>query len=325
MASLKDVAKLAGVSLMTVSRAINSPEQLSKKTYLLVKQAIEELNYVPNLSAQKIRGAGSANQSIGVLSLDIATTPFSVEILLAIEKTVRKYGWNSFIVNTFDDNLDQAVETLISHRPTAIIIARSGLQKIHIPSALRSYPIVLANCLSDDVELASYIPNDEQGQYEATQLLIEKGYKKPLCLFLEEDAPATQARFQGFKRAILGKDIVFTEPFFLKDDYLEILQPLQEMLRKRPLECDVIVCGNDRIALIAYQYLLSQGVSIPQDIAIIGFDNMVGVADLFYPALTTVQLPHYEIGEQATLHLIEGREHRTVQRIECPLISRSSC
>ncbi len=79
MTSLKDVAELAGVSLMTVSRALNNPEKLSQKTYEVVKKAIDELNYVPSLAAQSIRG--SYAKKIGVLSFGTATTPFSVEIL----------------------------------------------------------------------------------------------------------------------------------------------------------------------------------------------------------------------------------------------------
>ena len=96
MASLKDVAQLANVSLMTVSRAINSPELLKPDTLKQVQKAINELNYVPDFSARKIRGKSSKVSTVGVLALDTATTPFSVEIILSIEQTARQYGWNSF-------------------------------------------------------------------------------------------------------------------------------------------------------------------------------------------------------------------------------------
>ena len=111
MASLKDVAKLAGVSLMTVSRAINEPGKLRPETYRRVKQAIDQLDYVPDLSARRIRGDGNRVQTLGVLALDTATTPFSVEMILSIEKTARERGWNSFVVNLFaDDNAEQTVD-----------------------------------------------------------------------------------------------------------------------------------------------------------------------------------------------------------------------
>lgn len=331
MASLKDVAKLAGVSLMTVSRAIRNPEQLSQKTYQKVKQAIDQLNYVPNISAQKIRGSHSAAQTIGVLSLDTATTPFSVEILLAIEQTVRKFGWHSFIINTFENELEQAVETLLSHRPSGIIFATSGLKKIAIPEALRSYPIVLANCLTDDIQTACYVPNDFQGQFEATRFLLKKGYRSPLCLYLPSNAIAAEARHQGFIhgwQAQMSQQPLPIPPFFMQpfsQNFAEVLPVLQKMCQNRPLAFDVVICGNDRIAMLAYQFLLGQGIRIPQDVAVLGFDNMVGVADLFLPPLTTVQLPHYEMGQQAALHLIEGRTANQVHYLDCPLVIRESC
>lgn len=332
MVSLKDVAKLAGVSLMTVSRALNTPEKLSPKTYQVVKNAIEQLNYVPNFAAQNIRG--TTGKTIGVLSLGTATTPLSVEILLAIEQTVRKYGWNSFVINTFEDDpkeMEQAVELLISHRPSAIIIARNGLKKVNIPLKLRSFPIVLANCITDDIKAASYIPDDYQGQTDITRLIVKKGYKKPLFLHIPQNYIATVARKQGFE------DLWFTQPnvkppvyFFMPpdgEDYFEGARPLLDLLEKdrQSFDFDVIICGNDRIAFVAYQLLLSRGFRIPQDVAVTGYDNMVGVADLFFPPLTTVQLPHYEMGVQATLHLIEEREGKENYPIPCPLIIRASC
>lgn len=332
MASLKDVAKLAGVSLMTVSRALNSPEKLSPKTYQVVKHAIETLNYVPNFAAQNIRG--TAGKTIGVLSLGTATTPFSVEIILAIEKTVRKYGWHSFTINTFEGDekeLEQAIEQLISHRPSAIIIARNGLKKIRIPQKLQRFPIVLANCVSDDLAVASYIPNDFQGQFEIAQRIVKKGYKRPLYLHIPENYIATEQRKLAFEKAWFAQPNP-AEPvhFFMaanSENYFDGALPLFELMPENPKDFpfDVIICGNDRIALIAYQYLLSLGLRIPEDVAITGFDNMVGIAELFLPPLTTVQLPHYEIGEQATLHLIEGQTNTLTHYVDCPVKVRESC
>lgn len=118
MASLKDVAKLANVSLMTVSRVLNDPKRVKPETLSRVQEAILQLNYVPDLSARQVRRVGSRNKTIGVLALDTVTTPFSVEITLSIEETARAYGWNSFVVNMFtDDNPDDIVDLLLAHRP----------------------------------------------------------------------------------------------------------------------------------------------------------------------------------------------------------------
>lgn len=118
MASLKDVARVANVSLMTVSRVLNDPKRVKPETLSGVQEAILQLNYVPDLSARQVRRVGSVNKTIGVLALDTVTTPFSVEITLSIEETARAYGWNSFVVNMFtDDNPDDIVDLLLAHRP----------------------------------------------------------------------------------------------------------------------------------------------------------------------------------------------------------------
>ena len=173
MASLKDVAKLANVSLMTVSRALNTPERLKPETLARVQAAIAETNYVPDLSAKKIRGARATPSTIGVLALDTVTTPFSVEITLSIEETARAHGWNSFVVNMFSDDRPEAVvDLLLSHRPDGIIFTTMGLRQVPLPEKLLTLPCVLANCESLSQPVASYIPDDEQGQYDAVKALL---------------------------------------------------------------------------------------------------------------------------------------------------------
>ena len=173
MASLKDVAKLANVSLMTVSRALNTPERLKPETLARVQAAIAETNYVPDLSAKKIRGARATPSTIGVLALDTVTTPFSVEITLSIEETARAHGWNSFVVNMFsDDSPEAVVDLLLSHRPDGIIFTTMGLRQVPLPDKLLTLPCVLANCESLSQPVASYIPDDEQGQYDAVKALL---------------------------------------------------------------------------------------------------------------------------------------------------------
>lgn len=202
MASLKDVAKLANVSLMTVSRALNSPERLKPETLARVQLAIEQTSYVPDLSAKKIRGAHASPKTIGVLALDTVTTPFSVEITLSIEETARMHGWNSFVMNMFtDDNPDAIVDLLLSHRPDGIIYTTMGLRQVPLPAKLLTLPCVLANCESDGEKVASYIPDDEQGQYTAVRALLAEGYRRPLCLHLPEGHLATTRRRQGLERA----------------------------------------------------------------------------------------------------------------------------
>ncbi|MDF7666788.1 LacI family DNA-binding transcriptional regulator [Orbaceae bacterium ESL0727] len=334
MVSLKDVAKLASVSLMTVSRAINDPEKLNKETYKRVKQAIEQLNYVPDLSARKIRGDHSSPRAIGVLALDTATTPFSVELLQAIEKTAQDYDWNTFIVNLFDDKqADHAINTLLSYRPDGIIYTTMGLRKVSLPAKLLRKNVVLANCLSETETLACYVPDDYMGQYKAMQHVIQKGYQHPLCIYLSDETVAGKVRRQAVEKAwsdsgknpatLLSYHLPHL-PHNIDQEYLVSLEILKKHCDAAKQDFDVLICGNDRIAFLAYQYLLSCGMRIPQDVAVLGYDNMVGTGDLFYPPLTTVQLPHYELGRQAALHIITGCTDKQITYVESPYLERKS-
>ncbi|MFB6328411.1 LacI family DNA-binding transcriptional regulator [Pantoea deleyi] len=330
MASLKDVAKLANVSLMTVSRVLNTPERVKPETLSRVQDVILRLNYVPDLSARQVRRVGSRNKTIGVLALDTATTPFSVEIALSIEKTARAYGWNSFQVNMFtDDNPEEIVDLLLAHRPGGIIFTTMGLREVSIPPRLMELPCVLANCESKLEPVASFIPDDEKGQYMAVKALLAAGYKWPLCLHLPSDHLATLRRRRGLERACheagINPDGLVHHYMQQGDEhYMDIPDIILTYKAQGKMFFDSVICGNDRIAFMVYQMLLTLGVRIPQDIAVIGYDNHIGIGNLFLPPLSTVQLPHYELGRLSTLHIINGESHRDTVLVDSPLLMRES-
>lgn len=332
MASVKDVARLAGVSLMTVSRALNTPGKLNQETLAKVLQAVATLGYVPSLSARKTRGGHSSGKTIGIFALDTATTPFAVEMLLSMERTAREHGWNVFIINVFETPPDQqAIELMLSHQPDGIIFSAMQLRRVDIPRVLRNVPLVLGNCVSTDPGIACYISDDEYGQYQAVRHALSRGYHRPLCINLPQSSMAWGLRQSGLARALdeAGIDAAQVPQYDLSNDdgYQETLVVLEQQLREGEGQApfDLLICGNDRIALVAYQYLLSRGLRIPQDVAVLGFDNMVGVAELFYPPLSTVQLPYYDMGRRAVLHLIEGLDDCAVHKVACPLVERESC
>ncbi|EOG1932715.1 LacI family DNA-binding transcriptional regulator [Providencia stuartii] len=330
MASLKDVARLANVSLMTVSRAINNPELLKPDTLKQVQQVIQTLNYVPDFSARKIRGKGSKISTVGVLALDTATTPYSVEIILSIEQTARQFGWSSFVVNiTSNDDNERAVRQLLSQRPDGIIYTTMGLREVSIPEGLHTYPLVLANCIDPQQNFPAYIPDDYHGQYHAMCKLIEKGYRRPLCLYIPKETLAGQTRREAvessWKSAGLPQEALKQYHLAPGDEhYLDVIDLINRHCESGKPDFDVVVCGNDRIAFLAYQVLLSKGLRIPKDVAVLGYDNMIAVGELFYPPLSTVVLPHYQLGQEAALHIIEQRKIEGTQYVSCDLLERSS-
>lgn len=330
MASLKDVAKRANVSLMTVSRALNTPGRVKPETLARVQEAIKHLNYVPDLAAKRIRSGGTKNKTIGVLALDTVTTPFSVEMTLSIEETARAHGWNSFVVNMFsDDNPEDIVDLLLAHRPGGIIFTTMGLREVQLPPKLLTHACVLANCENQGEPVASYIPNDEQGQYSAVHALLAAGYRRPLCLHLPINHLATSRRKKGLERACREFNINpdKLDHYFMQygdEHYRDIPDILLTYIHQGSPQFDSVICGNDRIAFMVYQTLLARRIRIPEDIAVLGYDNLVGIGDLFLPPLSTVQLPHYEIGRLSTLHIINGDSHKEKVLVDSPLLSRES-
>lgn len=135
--------------MMTVSRVMHNAESVRPATRDRVLQAIQTLNYVPDLSARKMRAQGRKPSTLAVLAQDTATTPFSVDILLAIEQTASEFGWNSFLINIFsEDDAARAARQLLAHRPDGIIYTTMGLRHITLPESLYGENIVLANCVA---------------------------------------------------------------------------------------------------------------------------------------------------------------------------------
>ncbi|APQ12016.1 sucrose operon repressor [Pseudomonas oryzihabitans] len=330
MPSVKDVARLAGVSAMTVSRALNNPEKLGAETLTRIQSAIQTLGYVPDLAARRIRGGRSSGKTIGVFALGTATTPFAVDLLLGLERTTREHGWNLFILNLLEDRPSpEDIELMLAHRPDGIVFSSMYLRALAVPSGLGERPVVLSNCYAEGAAVACYVPDDAEGQYQAVRTALARGYRRPLSINLPRPSPAWPLRQEGLLRACreagLADDALGQYDLSTDDAYDETRLELERRFATTAATPDLLICGNDRIALVAYQWLLARGLRIPQDVAVLGYDNMVGVAELFHPPLTTVQLPHFELGREAALHLIEGRANdRARHQLACPLVDRAS-
>jgi DNA-binding LacI/PurR family transcriptional regulator len=323
---------------MTVSRVLNYPQLVAEPTRERVQASIRELDYMVNDMAWPL--GKSRRPVIGILALDVATTPYSVSITFAVEQLAREHGWRTYLVNTFSNNpTANVLDSLLSLRPEGVVFAAMGHRMVNVPERLIRSGVVLANCQTTQKGVACYVPDDEQGQYEGVHNLLEQGYRHPLCIHLPEGSPAASLRRKGIQRAfkefnIAEKDQVHAvlshkdesiQPVQFRDepDFLQTVSFLDDALNKRP-RTDCVICANDRVALVAYQHLLSRGLRIPQDVGVLGFDDMVGIGGLFLPPLSTVRLPHAEIGQAAASHIILGRKKPGIYRVKCPFVSRAS-
>ncbi|GAM71467.1 sucrose specific transcriptional regulator cscR [Vibrio sp. JCM 19236] len=148
-----------------------------------------------------------------------------------------------------------------------------------------------------------------------------------MFIMLNQDLPAVALRSQGIEKALAEQSLSSSDYRWRymapECDYHDTIKIIDKALAEN-YEFDSIVCGNDRVALVAYMHLHRLGLDIPEDVAILGYDNMEEVADLFVPGLTTVELPHSELGKQAALHIMEQRTETGIIRVECPVIERES-
>jgi DNA-binding LacI/PurR family transcriptional regulator len=321
---------------MTVSRVLNSPQLVAKSTRERVQTTIRDLDYLVN---ELVGPLGKPRRPfISILALNVATTPYSVSITFAIEQVAREHGWGTYLINTFSNNPPANVlDSLLSLRPQGVVFATMGHRTVNVHERLIRAGVVLANCQTTQKGVACYVPDDEQGQHEGVINLLAKGYRRPICIHLPEGGTATSLRRKGMHRAFNEFNIAerdqshFTlahKPdnsvqFRNEADFLQTVTFLNEALAKRPRP-DCVICGNDRVALVAYQHLLALGFHIPNDIGILGFDDMVGIVGLFLPPLSTIRLPHEEIGQAAALHIIRGRKKSRIYRIACPFVGRAS-
>ena len=304
--TLKDVAKKANVSFKTVSRVVNNETGVRKETADKVRLIIKELQYIPNINAKSIRTKKS--QVYGFITDQIATTPYAVDIIKGAQNAASKKNKLLLVVNTgIDDVINKlAVEMLLQRHVEGIIFAAMYHKKIEIPASLsRRVNLVLVNCYSDDPLIKSIVPDEFNGGYEATKMLLEKGHEKIAMLNLPDDSIAAELRLEGYKQALRDSGIVIDDSYIHtavirnKNGEINKAYGITLNLLKMKIRPTAIFCANDRIAMKAYDAIKSQGLTIPDEIAIIGFDNQEIIAENLHPGLSTMALPHKEMGIKA--------------------------
>lgn len=333
MTTIKDVAKEAGVSFKTVSRVLNGEPAVRPDTRQKVLDAIATLGYQPNEVARGLRT--QRVHAIGFVSDEIGTSPFAGKILQGAHERAWEQGFLLLSVNTERDEgrKQAAVDMLLGRQVDGIIYAAMYHREVHPPKAIHQAATVLLDCYAADRSLPSVAPDEELGGYTATTYLLAKGYRRVGFIKHNVVQPASVGRLAGYQRALAEYDIPLDESLIVEERAF-IAGGFQgtQRLMALPHPPEAIFCYNDRTALGAYQALQELGLAIPADVAIVGFDDEPDLAALLRPPLTTLALPHYEMGRWAVDHLLTLIAHpRDTQApapvqylIECPLIERAS-
>lgn len=333
--TMYDVARLAGVSQTTVSFVINNNPNIPDETKERVLAVISEIGYRPNVVAQSLRTQRSG--IIGFVTDEIAITPFAGKIIEGAQDVAWSQGKILLLVNTKNDAQLQAaaIDMLVNRQVEGIIYATMFHRPVDPPKVLWQIPSVLLDCFVPDHSLPSVVPDEAGGAYKATRVLLEKGHRRIGFVNNIDPIPATSERLEGYKKALFSHGIPF-DPKLVVYDHSDSEGGYRgaQTLMQLPDRPTALFCFNDRMAMGAYDILRKLGLSIPKDVAVVGFDNQEIIAAHLYPTLSTMELPHYEMGKWATNYLLEhinlDRDAGIApivpvhQTLECPYIERDS-
>ncbi|MEI4789100.1 catabolite control protein A [Bacillus sp. FJAT-53060] len=319
--TIYDVAREANVSMATVSRVVNGNPNVKPTTRKKVLEAIDRLGYRPNAVARGL--ASKKTTTVGVIIPDISSIFYS-ELARGIEDIATMYKYNIILSNS-DQNTDKELHllnTMLGKQVDGIVFMGGNITDVHVEEFKRSpVPIVLAASVEEQAQTPSVNINYEQAIYDSVQLLVEKGHKRIAFVSGPLSEPINSVRkLAGYKRALEEAGIAFDDVLVAEGDYsydsgIEALANLLEQSDKPT----AVIAATDEMALGVIHGAQDRGVSIPEDLEVIGFDN-TRLSLMVRPQLTTVVQPTYDIGAVAMrlLTKLMNKEQVEDQIVELP-------
>lgn len=329
MVTLADVAKKAGVSMMTVSRVINGSGNVSEKTRRIVQDAIDDLSYRPNMLA---RGLATSRSRMIAYAVTNLANPFFADVSMGIENICVKHGYSVIICDvSSDERLSECVSMLIERRLDGVIFHHLNITEAHAKMLEQnSIHCVTIDNETDLDEVSSVNSDDYEGARRAVRHLVECGHRKIGCIHGHYDSVTMpdwsspsyaetfqrriwRDRTQGFLDEMRANGL---EPVIMAEGRGSTLDSMiaggysmQEILHQGE-RMSAIYCENDFMALGALGECLKRSIRTPEDIAIVGHDGLNICMEL-YPRITTVHQPKYHMGCMAAEQLIGRIEERT--------------
>ncbi|MCX8638812.1 HTH-type transcriptional regulator GalR [Gilliamella sp. B3172] len=314
MATIKDVAQLAKVSVATVSRVINNADNVSDKTREIVKKAMEKLDYYPDANARALSQQNS--NTIGIVVADVSD-PFFGAMVTTIEKVAKRTGNFLLIGNGYHQEEQEynAITQLIEHRCSSLVVHAKVLPDSRLIKLMQQVPgMVLINRIVKGFEKRCIALDDRYGSYLAVKHLIQNGHRQIGYLCSNHEISDSSDRLQGYKEALAEHNIKVDENLitFASPNEVGGEQAMMSLL-ERNRQITAIACYNDSMAAGAMSVLYDNDIKIPNEVSIIGFDDLL-LARYLHPKLTTVRYPLQTMAEQAAelaLLLAKGEEPPT--------------
>ncbi|MES0342110.1 MAG: LacI family DNA-binding transcriptional regulator [Candidatus Humimicrobiaceae bacterium] len=316
-ASIKDVAKLAGVSQACVSKFLNNKPYVSKKTKEKIQKAIDELNYRPSAIARSLVTKKSKN--IGIIVLDI-TNPYQTETIRGIEeyKTIHNLDYNILLIDmaTKEGSGDKYIDVLLENRVAGIATTSDKISPQYVRFLNKiSIPTIFIGRVVDvpEIEIDFVTVDNEKGAYGMTNYLLGLGHRKIFYFTGPLDTNVTSQRLKGYKKALrefeggrLKPEVIDSGDFTYEAGYKTAEQIFSST--NRP---SAIFCANDYSAFGVIDYCYKHGVKIPDDVSVAGFDD-VAFSSFGFISLTTVRQPIKKLGilaaESLFKKIIDGTE-----------------
>jgi len=330
--TIYEVAQALGVSTATVSRALSDHHSIGKETKKKVKKMALQMGYAPNAIASSLRS--KQTNTIGVIVSNIDRT-FISALISGIEEVASKYNYNVIISQSLDSYAKEIedVKTMFNSRVDGLIVSLAMETKNYNhfkPYLKMNYPLVFADRVAYEIDADKVLIDNYNAAFEATNHLIEQGYRRIGHLAGEQHRYIYQKRYEGYLDALKKKDLEANENLIYYSRLnLEDGRIAAKSLLSKEIKPDAIFAANDTSAVGFMQQAENMGFLVPEDIGIVGFNNDP-ITTIVKPQLTTIDHPAKEIGRKAAemvLDKVSGKSQTTVTQtitFETKLIVRRS-
>lgn len=327
MTTISDVAKVAGVSVATVSRVINGIANVSPETTAKVTKAIQELDYRPNLLGRNLRRTKS--ERILVLLPNISN-PFYSEIVKGIEDVANRNGYNIMLCNTDSDikREKKYIKMLKTRLADGAILMASEISCEELTELAKEVSMVQCCEYKEGIPVSHVSIDNEKAAYKATKHLISLGHRKIAFIGANNQFLSSNLREKGYLRALSDEGIEPNPDYLCYGDYSykSGLRNMKKLLnlQERPT---AVFCVSDVMAIGAIRLAMEENLKVPEELAVCGFDN-IHFSWMFTPSVTTIAQPMYDLGctaMDALIRIIEGKSSEVIHYfLEYELIIRDS-
>lgn len=324
MVTLKDVAAKAGVSIATVSCALNDSPKVTEKTKQKVLAVVKELDYIPNKTARNLKKRKT--ETIGLFLSDFGG-PFYNDLIQGVQEVTMNSGYDLVVCSTYGGTRSTGY-TFLKERSVdgAIVLATNLSDSELIGVSKKNLPLVLLDRELTDDNIYSVRIDNYQGAYSAVEHLVNEGCRSIACLTGPNDSYDSSKRLNGYKDALSKNGIEVEDAKIFHGDFKEQSgYDVAKGLNKSNLP-DGIFCMNDEMAIGMITAFEEMGINVPEDVAIVGFDD-IRLSSYIKPPLTTVGHPKYDWGREAArivFAALNEKEQEKATVLSTSLIIRSS-